>query len=58
MATAVASHKWAEDAVREEEEAAAEVDKDEDAVEGVTATVRSSTAWMCQTTPANSLTMR
>ncbi len=60
MVTVVASHKLAKDVVREEEAmtAVVDVDEDEDTVEGATATVWSSTAWMCQTTPTNSLIMR
>ncbi len=62
MATVVASHKRAEDVVRVEEAvavaAAVDADEDEVAVEDAIATAHSSMAWTCQTTPANSLTMR
>ena len=50
--------------VREEEAAevmavgAADVDEDKDVVEDKIATVLSVMAWMCQTTPVNSLIMR
>ena len=63
-ATVVASHKLAEDMVREEEAAevkvadAADVAEGEDVVEDTTATILSTMAWTCLTTPANSLIMR